>query len=141
MGDRSDENASGLEPALASVSAHSPGERRRLDPGLEVGDSFGLTGRLTVDRVLKALQQLLQVRDPRFKGTDAIPCGTSAAGRCWFAGCPFGAANLADPRDQPLTLAQAHQRTRRLGRAGRGGKRRRSSSVIWRITNEPLCTC
>ena len=51
------------EPAVPGVFAQRPAERRRLDPSLKLGDPFLLSLGLPVHRVLKTLQELLQMRD------------------------------------------------------------------------------
>ena len=65
--------------------------------------------------------------------------------RCRAAGVPvlrcWDAAGLPDPCDQPLAPWRARRPRDRSGATGRGGYRRRSSSVIERITSDPFWTC
>jgi hypothetical protein len=96
------------ESAPAGVLAQRHAERGRLDPTLEHGDPFVLSLRFAMDGILKRLHELLQVLDPRLQRLER--------GRVIFdgnlpppRGRRFGrAANLPDPRDQPLALVRTH---------------------------------
>jgi hypothetical protein len=107
-----------LEPALASVLAQGLAERPWFDPSLEVRDSLALAHRIAMHRVLKPLNELLQVRDPSFKRPNPIGLRLYAARLCSLASRRSGAADLPDPRSQPVALRHRSPPTSRLGLRG-----------------------
>jgi hypothetical protein len=74
-----------------------------------------------VHRVLQPLHELLEMRDASLKRTELIPLGADSRWCCSFVGSLGRAANLADPRDQSLTLGHSSPPTGPLrgNRAGR----------------------
>jgi hypothetical protein len=112
-----------------------------LDPSLDLGDSLALSTRLPVHRVLETLDELLQVSDTVLeKAKYAIV----RRRRGWWHSrrrAFIRPTDLPDPRDQALPSAGTHRLSTRLDRGARGGYRRRSASVILRITSDPLSTC
>src|SRR5947209_8642862 len=93
------------EATLASVLAQGPAELGGIDPSLQIRDSLSLTLCLAMHRVLKPLHQVLEVSDPSLKRADQLPVGECAASLRRFAGRLGTAAHLADPVNQPLTIA------------------------------------
>src|SRR5438270_401203 len=90
-------------------------------------------------RVLETLHQLLQMSDALLETTKRTVVW---AGRRWSRATKrVSLPDLPDPGDQSLTLGRTHLLSARLVRGARGGYRRRSASVILRITSEPLSTC
>src|ERR1019366_1299139 len=130
-----------LQPALASVLAQRDRERRRLQPCFQLCDPLVLARGLAVHGILQSLHQPLQVSNPGFSRVAGAGVRIVHLGSRFGGGCRGYATNVSDARDEPLPLAHAHDLPYRLGRAGRGGYRRRSASVILRITSEPLSTC
>jgi hypothetical protein len=127
-----------LQPALASVVAQGPAQGRRLDSGLELGDPLVLPPRLAVHGILKPLHELLQVSDPGLERVQLILPRTGGGRPGPLTGFRSNATHLPDTHDQSLTLARTHGRPGRFGSAERAWGCRRSSSVIWRIANDPL---
>jgi hypothetical protein len=74
--------------------------------------------RFLVRRVLQPLEQLLEVRDPRFERLEAIRLRLArVAARSVTRGGET--VNLPDPRHKSIPLTQHHRPPRRFGRAGR----------------------
>jgi hypothetical protein len=78
------------------------------------------------------------VRHARFQRLEELELRIGSVG-CGLLSRRSKTAHLADPGDQSLAVAQRDRRPSGFG--GRDGYRRRSASVIGRITSEPLSTC
>jgi len=74
-----------------------------------------------MERVLKPVHELLEVRDASLECTEMIPLGIDSAWCCRSVSRLGRAADLADPGDQSLTLAHSSPPTHplRRDRAGR----------------------
>jgi hypothetical protein len=94
------------EPAVAGVLTQRLAERRRLEPSLKLGDPFLLSLGLPVHRVLKTLQELLQMRDSIRQESKLRVLQAGRRGWLWACGRRVcGTTDLPDPSDQPLALA------------------------------------
>jgi hypothetical protein len=105
------------ETAVTNVLGEGSAEGLGLDLGLKLGNQPVVPLRLSMHGVLEALEQLLQVRNSRFKCSQPV--------RLQLRHVAFRlvtrraeAADLSDPCDQPLALAE--RRHRRPGRRGCG---------------------
>ena len=127
----------GLEPTVAGILGEGSTHRSRLDLALEVGDQLAVAFRFTMHGVLEPLNQPFEVSDAFFERLEPIWLWIARAAARSIPG-RGQSADLADPGDQSLPLAHHHRFPQRRRYAGRGGHRRRLSSVTLRITNEPL---
>lgn len=91
-------------------------------------------------RILQPLYELLQLLDATLERAKLILLRSDGP-LSRLLSCGGRLAELADPRQEPVTLAHTHRLPGRLVCTGRGGYRRRSSSVISRITSDPFWTC
>ena len=121
--DPSDEERSHppLEPALAGVLAQGPAELGRVNPHLQRTDPFAQSRQLAVNGILKALDERLQMRDPRLERAQLILPGTARRDAPALIRIHEGATELPDPGDQALTFAHAHRRRSRFGWGATGG--------------------
>ena len=101
----------GLEPALASVPAQRDGESGGIDPSLELGKPLAPPLRLSVDGVLEPLDDLLQMRNPRFQGLQPGRIRILVGDRRGFFGRGGRATYLPDSRDQSLPISACAHRT------------------------------
>ena len=92
------------QPAFASILAERDGERSRLDPSLELGESTVLAAHLAMHRILQPFNQLFEVRDSCLEGRGRVRLGLRRRARFRHAGAP----DLLDARDQALALSHAH---------------------------------
>lgn len=127
----------GLEPPVAGILGEGSAHRSRLDLALEVGDQLAVALRFTMHGVLEPLNQPFEVLDAFFERFEPIWLWIARAAARSIPGCGQS-ADLADPGNQSLPLADRHRFLRRRRCAGRSGYRRRSLSATMRITNEPL---
>ena len=101
----------GLEPALASLPAQRGGENGGIDPGLELGKPLAPPLRLSVDGVLESLDDLLQVRNPRFQSLQPGRIRIRGGDRRGFFSRGGCATYLPDSGDQPLPISACAHRT------------------------------
>jgi hypothetical protein len=127
----------GLEPTVTGILGEGSAHRSGLDLALEVGDQLAVAFRFAMHGVLESLNQSFEVSDAFLERIERIWRWIARAAARSISG-RSQSADLADPRDQPLPLAHRHRFPRRRRCAGRAGYRRRSLSVIMRVTSEPL---
>jgi hypothetical protein len=109
-----------LETAAASILREGCSHRAGLDLRLEVSDQRFVPLRFPVYGVLQPLHEPLKVRDTRFEQRHTIIACSD--GRALVRSIRAGtrAADLADSREQSVTLSHDHRLPDRLGGTLRG---------------------
>jgi len=100
---RGDRSEAAVADVLRKGRAHGSG----LDLSLELGDQSGMPRRFPVHRILEALKQLLQVRHPVFERLQTVELRLGLVARRLPAGFA-GSADLPDPPEQPIAVADGH---------------------------------
>jgi hypothetical protein len=99
---------------MARMLGESGTHRCGLDLSLKIGDQLCVSLRFPVHGILKALDQPLQVRDPRLQRREGANLWIAGVGVLSIPGRGH-AAHLADPRDQAFAIAHRHRFAGRFG--------------------------